>query len=260
MTTVRTIIHLDLDAFFCGVEEQRDPTLRGRPFAVGGRPEHRGVVASASYAARQFGVRSAIPMARAVRLCPDLVVVPPTFAAYRAVSHQVMERLYALTPLVEQLSIDEAFLDVTALGAPGVAVASRLQATIHTDLGLSCSLGIATNKLVAKIATDIGKGRVRSGMMPHAICVVPPGDEAAFLAPLPATALWGVGPKTAAKLAERGSTRLATSPRGPLRIWRGASASTGRTWLGAHGGWMTARSSRSEPPSPFRRRPPSPRM
>jgi DNA polymerase-4 len=202
MPAARTIIHLDLDAFFCAVEEQRDPTLRGRPFAVGGRPEHRGVVASASYAARQFGVRSALPMAQALRLCPQLVVVPPTFTAYRAASQQVMARLHALTPLVEQLSIDEAFLDVTDRAEPGDTLAARLQATIRDDLALACSLGVATNKLVAKIATDVGKSLVRSGKMPQAICIVPPGDEAAFLAPLPATALWGVGPKTAEKLAE----------------------------------------------------------
>jgi DNA polymerase-4 len=200
----RTIIHLDLDAFFCAVEEQRDPALVGKPFAVGGRPEVRGVVSSASYAARQFGVRSALPMAQAVRLCPDLVVVPPNYPAYRAVSRQVMERLHALTPLVEQISIDEAFLDLTALGTPGAALAARLQATIREDLALSCSLGVAANKLVAKIATDVGKSAARSGKMPQAICVVPPGDEAAFLAPLPATALWGVGPKTAEKLAALG--------------------------------------------------------
>src|SRR5919206_1569206 len=200
--SVRTIIHLDLDAFFCAVEEQRDPSLRGKPFAVGRRPESRGVVSSASYAARQFGVRSAIPMAQAVRLCPDLLVVPPNFAAYRAASQQVMERLHRLTPLVEQISIDEAFLDVTALGEPGDIIAARLQATIREDLALSCSLGVASNKLVAKVATDVGKSLVRSGKMPQAICVVPPGEEAVFLAPLPATALWGVGPKTAEKLAE----------------------------------------------------------
>jgi len=197
-------MHLDLDAFFCAVEEQRDPTLRGRPFAVGGRPESRGVVSSASYAARQFGVRSAMPMAKAVRLCPELLVVSPNFSAYRAASQQVMAHLHALTPLVEQISIDEAFLDVTALGEPGAEMAARLQATIRDELALSCSLGVAANKLVAKVATDVGKSLVRSGAMPQAICVVPPGDEAAFLAPLPTTALWGVGPKTAEKLAELG--------------------------------------------------------
>jgi DNA polymerase-4 len=201
MSSRRTIIHLDLDAFFCAVEEQRDPSLRGKPFAVGGRPESRGVVSSASYAARQFGVHSAMPMARAVRLCPDLLVVPPNFAAYRAASQQVMQRLHALTSLVEQISIDEAFLDVTALGEPGETLAALLQATIRRDLALSCSLGVASNKLVAKVATDVGKSLVRSGAMPQAICVVPPGEEAAFLAPLPATALWGVGPRTAEKLA-----------------------------------------------------------
>ncbi len=217
MSSLRTIIHLDLDAFFCAVEEQRDPSLRGKLFAVGGRPESRGVVSSASYAARQFGVRSAMPMARAVRLCPDLLVVPSNFSAYRAASQQVMERLHRLTPLVEQISIDEAFLDVTALGEPGDVLAARLQATIRDDLALSCSLGVATNKLVAKVATDVGKSLVRSGKIPQAICVVPPGDEAAFLAPLPATALWGVGPKTAEKLSALGMHTI-----GDIAAWPAA--------------------------------------
>jgi DNA polymerase-4 len=200
----RTIIHLDLDAFFCAVEEQRDPALRGKAFAVGGRPEARGVVSSASYAARRFGVRSAMPMAHALRLCPGLLIVPSSFPAYRAASQQVMDRLHALTPLVEQISIDEAFLDVTAHGEPGAEIAAGLQRNIRDQLALSCSLGVATNKLVAKIATDVGKAGVRSGAMPHAICVVPPGEEQAFLAPLPASALWGVGPRTAERLAELG--------------------------------------------------------
>ena len=204
MNEPRAILHLDLDAFFCAVEEQHSPALRGRPFAVGGRPESRGVVSSASYAARRFGVRSAMPMAHAVRLCPDLVVVAPNFAAYRAASREVMERLHRTTPLVEQISIDEAFLDVSALGEPGDVLAARLQKNIRDELALSCSLGVAANKLVAKIATDVGKSLVRSGAMPNAICVVPPGEEAAFLAPLPAGALWGVGPKTAEKLAAMG--------------------------------------------------------
>jgi nucleotidyltransferase/DNA polymerase involved in DNA repair len=145
-----------------------------------------------------------MPMAHAVRLCPELLVVRPTFPAYRTASQQVMERLHALTDLVEQISIDEAFLDVTALGEGGEQVAQRLQALIRAELGLSCSLGVAANKLVAKIATDVGKSMARSGTIPSAICVVPPGKEADFLAPLPAAALWGVGPKTAEKLAGMG--------------------------------------------------------
>lgn len=211
---MRTIIHLDLDAFFCAVEEQRDPALHGRAFAVGGRPDARGVVASCSYAARQFGVHSALPMARAIALCPDLIVVPPDFSAYRAASALVMQRLHALTPLVEQISIDEAFLDVSALGDSGVALAASLQASIRSELDLSCSIGVATNKLVAKIATDVGKAAVRSGLSPSAVCVVPPGDEAAFLAPLPALALWGVGPKTGERLAALGITTI-----GDIAAW-----------------------------------------
>ena len=211
----RTIIHLDLDAFFCAVEEQRDLALHGKPFAVGGRPETRGVVASCSYAARQFGVRSAMPMAQAVKICPKLIVVPPDFGAYRAASSQVMARLRALTPLIEQISIDEAFLDASDLGVPGETLAAQLQAAVRDELGLSCSLGVAANKLVAKIATDVGKAAARSGKSPSAICVVPPGGEAAFLAPLPATALWGVGPKTAERLAELGIHTIGDLARWP---------------------------------------------
>ncbi|HEY3230555.1 MAG TPA: DNA polymerase IV [Roseiflexaceae bacterium] len=200
----RTIIHLDLDAFFCAVEEQRDPSLRGRPFAVGGTPETRGVVASCSYAARRFDIRSAMPMAQAIRRCPDLIVVPGRHTAYQAASRQVMARLHELTPLVEQLSIDEAFLDVSVLPQSGAALARQLQAAIWDGLGLPCSLGVASNKLVAKIATDVGKAAAQTAGPPNAILVVPPGEEAAFLAPLPTTALWGVGPRTAERLAELG--------------------------------------------------------
>jgi DNA polymerase-4 len=198
----RTILHLDLDAFFCAVEEQRRPALRGRAFAVGGRPEQRGVVASCSYAARAFGVRSAMPMAQAVRLCPGLEIVPSRHGDYRRISRKVMALLRAVTPLIEPISIDEAFLDVSALGEPGLTIARRLQARIRDELGLPCSLGVATNKLVAKIATDVGKASVKGSGPPNAIQVVPPGEEAAFLAPLPVRALWGVGPKTAERLAE----------------------------------------------------------
>lgn len=211
----RKIIHLDLDAFFCAVEEQRHPELRGRPFAVGGRPETRGVVASCSYAARRFGVHSAMPMARAVRQCPDLLVVPHHFKAYRAASAEVMARLHALTPLVEQISIDEAFLDVTDLPEPGALLARRLQATIRDELGLPNSLGVATNKLVAKIATDVGKAAAQTDDYPNAIQVVPPGQEANFLAPLPTRALWGVGPKTAEHLARLGIHTIGDIARWP---------------------------------------------
>ncbi len=201
----RKILHFDLDAFFCTVEELRDPSLRGKPFAVGGKPETRGVVASCSYPARRFGIRSAMPMSQAVRRCPHLIIVPSDHKAYAAASRQVMEQLRALTPLVEQLSIDEAFLDVTALPEPATVVARRLQQTIITKFGLACSLGVAANKLVAKIANNIGKAASKSaseGGTPNAIQVVPPGSEAAFLAPLPCGELWGVGPKTAERLAK----------------------------------------------------------
>jgi DNA polymerase IV len=196
----RKILHLDLDAFFCAVEELHQPALRNQPFAVGGRPEGRGVVASCSYPARRFGVRSAMPMAQAVRICPDLQIVPANHARYRAMSQQVMARLTALTPLVEQISIDEAFLDVSELAASGAEIARRIQAQIRAELNLPCSLGIASNKLVAKIANNVGKAEASGGGPPNALTVVESGQEAAFLAPLACTELWGVGPKTAARL------------------------------------------------------------
>ncbi len=197
---LRKILHLDLDAFFCAVEEQRDPALRGKPFAVGGRPEGRGVVASCSYPARAFGVHSAMPMAQAVRLCPDLRIVSPHREDYVRASREVMARVRELTPVVEQISIDEAFLDVSDLPEPLEVIAQGLQTRIREELGLPCSLGGATNKLVAKIANDVGKSRAGKGDYPNAITIVPPGEEAAFLAPLPVRALWGVGPKTEEKL------------------------------------------------------------
>ena len=202
MATPNKILHLDLDAFFCAVEEQHNPSLRGKAFAVGGRPDQRGVVASCSYVARKLGIHSAMAMARAVRLCPHLIIVPPHYSTYQAMSEQVMERLHNLTPLVEQLSIDEAFLDVTDLPQPTEQIARRLQATIRQELELPCSIGVASNKLVAKIANNVGKdsATLGEGHTPNAITVVPPGHEATFLAPLPATALWGVGPKTATQL------------------------------------------------------------
>jgi len=201
MKPIRRIIHLDLDAFYCAVEEGRDPTLSGKPFAVGGRPDQRGVVSSCSYAARAKGVRSAMPMRTALGLCPELLIVSGHFRAYRAASRQVMKKLRDLTPQVEQISIDEAFLEVTDLPDPIEEIAQRLQGSIRNELDLPNSLGIASNKLVAKIATDVGKMDVEKGVSPNAITIVPPGQEAEFLDKLPVTMLWGVGPKTGEKLA-----------------------------------------------------------
>lgn len=210
----RAIIHLDLDAFYCSVEELCSPGLRGKAFAVGGRPQDRGVVASCSYAARASGVHSAMPMRRALRLCPHLIVVEPHFPLYRRASRAVMERLHAVSPIVQQLSIDEAFLDVSDRAAEVTTIARDLQTRIRDELKLPCSLGVATNKLVAKIATDVGKAERRAGATPTALRVVEPGDEAAFLAPLPASTLWGVGPKTSERLAELGMHTI-----GDIAVW-----------------------------------------
>jgi DNA polymerase-4 len=211
----RKILHLDLDAFFCAVEENLDPSLRGKAFAVGGRPDARGVVAACSYAARVYGVHSAMPMAQAMHLCPDLIIRPNRRGVYGETSRDVMAILHDLTPLVEQLSIDEAFLDVTMHADSAADLARKLQGRINAELKLPCSLGVASNKLVAKIANTVGKAKARSGVPPNAITVVPPGDEATFLAPLPATELWGVGPKTAEQLKRLGITTIGEIARWP---------------------------------------------
>jgi DNA polymerase-4 len=233
----RIILHLDLDAFFCAVEELHDPNLRGKPFAVGGRPEDRGVVASCSYAARRFGIRSAMPMSRALRLCPELLVVSHHRGNYGEMSGKVMERLNDLSPLVEQISIDEAFVDISDLRENPEIVARRLQTRVNDELGLPCSVGVAGNKLVAKIATEVGKKTALSGapaqttsyskgkgQPPNAVTIVPTGTEAAFLEPLPVDMLWGVGPKTAAKLAGYGIKTIgdiARRPAADLARWFG---------------------------------------
>jgi len=220
----RTILHLDLDAFFCAVEELHDPSLVGKAFAVGGRPEERGVVASCSYAARSFGVRSAMPTSRALRLCPGLLVISHHRGNYAEMSEKVMQRLGDLSPLVEQISIDEAFVDLSDLREDPRSVARRLQKRINDELGLPCSVGVAGNKLVAKIATEVGKKTARKGRPPNAVTVVPPGGEAAFLDPLPADMLWGVGPKTAARLETYGIKTIgdiARRPEADLVRWFG---------------------------------------
>ena len=200
---MRRIIHVDMDAFYASVEQRDRPELRGRPVAVGGPAASRGVVAAASYEARAFGVRSAIPMARAQRLCPDLAIVPPDFRKYRQVSQQVFAIFRSVTPLVEPLSLDEAYLDVTenAWQEPlGVNVAKRIKALIREETNLTASAGVAPNKFLAKIASAWRK--------PDGLTVIAPERVESFLTQLPVDALWGVGPVTAARLHERGITRL----------------------------------------------------
>lgn len=217
--TGRKILHIDLDAFYCAVEEQRNPNLAGKPFAVGGQPHQRGVVSSCSYVARQYGVRSAMAMKLALKLCPDLIVVPPEFKDYSMTSKKVMDILHQIAPLVEQISIDEAFLDISDLTTPAETIASQLQTRIKNELGLPCSIGIASNKLIAKMATEAGKACAKKPDPPNAITIVPPGDERKFITPLPTSALWGVGPKTAQRLEEMGIKtvgEIAASPESAL--------------------------------------------
>jgi DNA polymerase-4 len=200
---VRRILHVDMDAFYASVEQRDHPELRGRPVAVGGAPTGRGVVCAASYEARAHGVRSAMPMARAVRLCPTLVIVPPDFAKYRAVSAQVFAIFRRATSLVEPLSLDEAYLDVTEnhWGEPlGVAVARRIKQAIREEVGLTASAGVAPNKFLAKIASGWKK--------PDGLTVIAPDRVKAFLEALPVDALWGVGPVTARRLRALGIARL----------------------------------------------------
>lgn len=195
-----TILHVDLDAFFAAVEQRDRPELRGRPVVVGvGGRTDRGVVSAASYEARRYGIHSAMPLRTAARLCGSAVFVPVDGRKYSAVSKQVMEILRRYTPAVEQVSIDEAFLDVAgseALHGSPLEMARSIRQTVSAELQLTVSVGVATTKLVAKVASDLEK--------PDGLVVVAPGTEAAFLAPLPISRLWGVGHKTAAILAEFG--------------------------------------------------------
>jgi len=192
-----------MDAFYASVEQRDKPELRGKPLAVGGNPASRGVVAAASYEARAFGVYSAMPMSRAVRLCPTLVIVPPDFSRYKAASQAVFGIFREVTPLVEPLSLDEAYLDVTenAWGETfGTTVAKRLKERIKQETGLTASAGVAPNKFLAKIASGWKK--------PDGLTVIAPERVEPFLQQLPVDALWGVGPVTAAKLRVRGIDRL----------------------------------------------------
>ncbi len=193
----RKIIHVDMDAFYASVEQRDDPALRGKPVAVGGQV--RGVVAAASYEARKYGIRSAMPSVTAKRRCPELVFVKPRFDAYRAVSQQIRAIFADYTELVEPLSLDEAYLDVTQdLKGIGIAtlIAREIRARIRAETGLTASAGVSYNKFIAKLASDQNK--------PDGLCVVPPAKGEAFVAALPVRRFHGIGPRTAEKMAGLG--------------------------------------------------------
>ncbi len=215
------ILHVDMDAFFASVEIERRPELRGRPVVVGGVGP-RGVVSSASYEARAFGVRSAMPTARARRLCPQAIFLPPDFAAYAAASRAVMGIFADVTPLVEPLSLDEAFLDVGGairLFGPPARIAAGIRARVRDELGLGCSVGVAPSKFVAKLASTRSK--------PDGLLVVPADMVLDFLHPLPVSALWGVGERTAEALHRLGLGTIrdiAEAPPATLRSALGEAA------------------------------------
>src|SRR4051794_12301697 len=225
------ILHVDMDAFYASVEVLDDPSLRGKPIIIGA-PESRSVVSSASYEARRYGVRSAMPVGQALRLCPTAIVVLPHFNRYLEMSAQVMEIFRDVTPIVEPLSIDEAFLDVRGVrrlwGSPG-AIARALRQRVLAETGLTCSIGVAATKHVAKIASTISK--------PDGLLIVPEARTDEFLRPLSVRALWGIGPKAAESLQSRGIHTVADvldTPRPVLERALGA-AMGGRIWHLARG-------------------------
>ena len=205
----RKIIHCDCDCFYAAVEVRDDPSLAGRPVAVGGRAQTRGVIAACNYEARAFGVRSAMPTSRALRLCPQLVLLPPDFERYRAASRKILSIYRELTPLVEPLSLDEAYLDVSGVGAcrgSATLMAEAVRARIHAEVGITASAGIAPNKFLAKIASDWNK--------PNGQFVIRPDQVDAFVTALPVSKLFGVGKVTAARL-----ERFGVHTCGDLREW-----------------------------------------
>ena len=209
----RTILHLDMDAFYAAIEQRDKPELRGRPVVVGANPRGgrgRGVVSTASYEARRFGIGSAMPISRAYRLCPHATYVDVDMDHYVSVSRQIKEILREVTDLVEPVSIDEAFLDVTdarRTHGSGEQLARHLKQRIRDEIELTASVGVAASKLVAKIASDMRK--------PDGLVVVPPGEEGAFLAPLPIRRLWGVGPKAEEALLKVGIVTIGDLARCP---------------------------------------------
>lgn len=228
---MRSILHVDMDQFYAAVEIKRRPELKGKPVIIGSDPQGgrgRGVVSTASYEARRFGVRSALPISTAWRLCPQGVFLPVDMPAYIAESERIHQAFESLTPLVEPLSLDEAFLDVTGsrlLYGDGVACAQRVQRLVLESTGLSCSVGVAPNKFLAKIASDLKK--------PGGIVEVPAGRESEFLAPLPIGRLWGVGKVSEAKLRSLGIERIGQLAAWPLESLRAAIGSAWAEHLSA---------------------------
>ena len=211
--SVRKIIHVDCDCFYAAIEMRDMPELAGRPVAVGGRPDSRGVIATCNYEARAYGVRSAMSSARALRLCPQLVLLPPDFERYRAASRQILAIYRDYTPLVEPLSLDEAYLDVSGVAhcrGSATLMAQEIRARIHREVGITASAGIAPNKFIAKVASDWNK--------PNGQFVVRPEEVDAFVAALPVSKLFGVGKVTAARL-----QALGVSTCGELRAWSEAA-------------------------------------
>lgn len=191
----RKIIHVDMDAFYASVEERDHPEYRGKPLAVGGHPSKRGVISTANYIARKYGVRSALSSYRAVQLCPELILLRPRFEAYKAVSLQIREIFATVTDLIEPLSLDEAYLDVTEnkLGLPSATeIAQHIKRRIHETTGLTASAGVSYNKFLAKVASDYRK--------PDGLCVIPPAKAVDFIAQLPIGKFYGIGQKTEPRL------------------------------------------------------------
>ena len=192
---MRRILHADFDAFYASVEQRENPKLKGRPVVVGGRPDQRGVVASASYEARSYGVRSAMPTSTALKMCPGAELIQPRISFYKEVSSKVLELFHEITSIVEPLSLDEAFLDITDVSTDvksSLKIAYNLKQKVKSILGLTISVGVASNKSTAKIASSINK--------PDGFKILKPEDELEFLKPLPVNFLWGVGEKTEEKL------------------------------------------------------------